>query len=137
MNAVIEKGMDDGAEITFPRMSEQRPGMIPGDVVFKVRVKEHDRFTRRGNHLHMQMEISLGEALLGFEKTVLHLDGREVKIKEKGITHPYDTKTIKGEGMPQHDVSSVKGDLHIKMHVNFPRQLTKAQREFIQSTGWL
>jgi DnaJ-class molecular chaperone len=137
LKAVIEKGMNDGASITFERMSEQKPGMIPGDVVFKVKVKRHPRFQRRGNDLHMEMTISLGEALLGFEKKIVHLDGREVTIKEKGVTGPYDTKRIPQEGMPHHDVPSQKGDLFVKMKVNFPRQMTAEQIKFVKTSGWL
>jgi len=137
LKAVIEQGMGDGASITFERMSEQRPGMIPGDVVFKVKVKPHGRFTRRNNDLHMEMTITLGEALLGFQKKITHLDGREVTITEKGITGPYDTKRIVGEGMPHHDVPSQKGDLFVKMKVTFPRQMTAEQVKFIKTSGWM
>jgi len=136
LEAVIEKGMGDGAKITFERMSEQKPGEIPGDVVFKVKVKKHARFTRRGNDLHMDMDISLTEALLGFKKTIRHLDGRSVELEVSGVTGPYETKRIQGEGMPHHEVTSVKGDLFVKMKVNFPRKLSADQIKFVQSAGW-
>merc|ERR1712046_212688 len=135
LKAEIEKGMNDGASISFPRMSEQKPGMIPGDVVFKVKVKPHARFKRKGNDLHMEMQISLSEALLGFKKKIQHLDGRMVELNVKGVTGPYDTKRIQQEGMPVHDVPSQKGDLFVKMKVTVPRQLTAEQIKFVQGTG--
>jgi len=137
LKAVIEQGMGDGAKIVFERMSEQRPGQIPGDVVFKVKVKPHSRFKRRNNDLHTEMTITLGEALLGFQKTITHLDGRLVTLTEKGVTSPYDTKRITGEGMPHHDVPSQRGDLFVKMKVDFPRQLTAEQVKFIKTSGWV
>jgi len=137
LKAVIEKGMDNGAGITFERMSEQRPGMIPGDVVFRVKTKPHSVFTRQGNDLHVEMEISLGEALTGFSKKVTHLDGREVTVEENGVTSPYDTKRIEGEGMPLHDVPSQKGDLYVKIKVNWPAKVSEAQKAFVKSSDWM
>jgi len=136
LKADIEKGMGDGASITFPRMSEQKPGLIPGDVIFKVKIKRHPRFTRRGSDLHTEMQITLGESLVGFTKKITHLDGREVIITEKGVTTPYDTKRISGEGMPVHDVPSQKGDLFVKMKVAYPKQMTAEQATFVKAQGW-
>jgi len=79
LSAVIEKGVADGAEIKFPRKSEQSPGQVPGDVIMKLKTKRHKVFTRDGKDLKMAMKISLKEALLGLEKTVEHLDGHEVQ----------------------------------------------------------
>jgi hypothetical protein len=48
--------------------------------VFKLREQgNHPRFRREGNDLHHTMHITLKEALLGFRKSVLHLDGRMVR----------------------------------------------------------
>merc|ERR1711865_851718 len=129
--------MNDGSTITFERMSEQQPGQIPGDVIFKVALKPHSRFERRGNDLHITMEISLGESLVGFKKTIRHLDDREVEVSSQGITGPYDTKRISGEGMPQHDVPSQRGDLFVKMQVTFPGKMTAEQVKFVKTSGWM
>ncbi len=57
-------------------------GVTPGNVVFKLRERQgHPRFRREGNDLHHTMHISLKEALLGFRKSILHLDGREVRTR--------------------------------------------------------
>ena len=74
---------------------------------------------------------------MGFKKKIQHLDGREVEVLSKGITGPYDTKRIQGEGMPHHGVPSQKGDLFVKMHVYLPRQLTADQIQFVKSSGWM
>merc|ERR1719163_848887 len=42
----LEKGMKDGEKITFKGKSEQRPGLIPGDVHLVLREQRHQRFTR-------------------------------------------------------------------------------------------
>jgi hypothetical protein len=68
-------GMREGDELVFPRMSEQRPGAIPGDV--RMRLKQEGGsstggggggggggdFKRRGDDLHVDLRISLKVAL--------------------------------------------------------------------------
>lgn len=133
LNAVIEKGMDAGAEIKFERMSEQRPGQIPGDVIMVIKQKPHDRFRREGNDLHMEMDISLRDALLGFRKTFTHLDGHEVVIDTGSrITRPFQVRRYEDEGMPHHEVPSNFGALHVKFKVIFPSSLTDVQKQFVE-----
>ena len=51
ITAVIEKGHADGSQLRFERMSEQRPGQIPGDVILNLRQAQHRTFTRQGDDL--------------------------------------------------------------------------------------
>merc|ERR1719181_125449 len=90
-------------------MSEQRPGQIPGDVIMRLGQKKHRLFNRDGNDLKMEMTITLKEALLGFTKTITHMDEHTVEISRKRITKPFFVKTIKGEGMPIHQFPSEHG----------------------------
>ena len=56
-------------------------GVTPGNVIFKLKEQpNHPRFRREGNDLHHTMHITLKEALLGFRKSILHLDGRLVRV---------------------------------------------------------
>merc|ERR1719487_1362391 len=66
----IEEGMRDGETVTFERMAEQRPGMLPGSVVFTLKASKHSKFVRRGDDLHMDLQISLREALLGWQQSI-------------------------------------------------------------------
>lgn len=134
MTLQVEKGMRDGDAITFEMMGEQKPKTIPGDVVFKLKAQKHKTFKRRGNDLTMKMNLSLRQALLGFEKTIRHLDGHEVKIRREGITSHGAVMTVKGEGMPLRDDPEEFGGLYIEFHVDFPDSLTKDQIEAIAKT---
>lgn len=133
LTTMVERGIAEGAEIKFPRKSEQSPGQVPGDVVMTLKTKKHAVFKREGNDLHMTMTISLKEALLGFSKTVQHLDTHEVEVETDKITRPHSVKRIKGEGMPIHNFPSDFGDLHVKFVVDMPRQLTAEQAEAIKN----
>lgn len=132
LTATIEKGMKHGEEITFERESEMRPGMIPGDVVFVLRQTPHRTYNREGDDLHMTMTITLKEALTGFRHTITQLDGREIVVESKGVTKPFEVRTIKDEGMPVHNFPSQHGDLHVKFKISFPKRLSPEQIETLK-----
>jgi DnaJ-class molecular chaperone len=94
--AHIEKGMPSDGEVRFERESEQTPGVTPGDVIFKFKQQPHARFRRTGDDLHHEMHLSLREALLGFSRTVAHLDGRQVTVQHGGITQPFEVRKVRG-----------------------------------------
>eukprot|EP00405_Crypthecodinium_cohnii_P015786 CAMPEP_0206446244 /NCGR_PEP_ID=MMETSP0324_2-20121206/16019_1 /ASSEMBLY_ACC=CAM_ASM_000836 /TAXON_ID=2866 /ORGANISM="Crypthecodinium cohnii, Strain Seligo" /LENGTH=492 /DNA_ID=CAMNT_0053914675 /DNA_START=200 /DNA_END=1678 /DNA_ORIENTATION=- len=127
----IERGMRSGDQITFPRMAAQKPGMLPGDVVLTLKQKKNRRFERQGDDLHMNMKVSLREALLGWHQTIRHLDKHVVETETSSITRPYQVFKIKGEGMPHRDDPASFGDMYVKVEVEFPRTLTKEQSEAV------
>lgn len=47
---------------------------------------QHPRFTRQKDDLAVEVLLSLEEALLGFSKSILHLDGHEVHLKRSAVT---------------------------------------------------
>ncbi|XP_047966372.1 dnaJ protein ERDJ3B [Salvia hispanica] len=127
----IEKGMQDGQEVLFYEEGEPIIDGEAGDLKFRVRTAPHDRFRREGNDLHTTVTITLVQALVGFEKTVKHLDEHLVDISSKGITKPKQVRKFKGEGMPLH-FSNKKGDLYVAFEVIFPTSLTEEQKTKIK-----
>ena len=61
------------------------PGYEPGDVIIEIRIKKHNLFQRSGADLTYTADISLLEALTGFELLITHLDGRKVLIKSQKV----------------------------------------------------
>eukprot|EP00753_Platysulcus_tardus_P014189 PLAT4186.1.p1 GENE.PLAT4186.1~~PLAT4186.1.p1 ORF type:complete len:402 (+),score=113.79 PLAT4186.1:153-1208(+) len=127
--ATIERGMASDEEILFERAGEQQPGMIPGDVVFKLEARKHRLFERRGNDLYMTQRISLREALLGFDRSIRHLDGHSVSLSSNAITKPFQQRRLRKEGMPVHNFPAEHGDLYVTYEVNFPRTLSDSAKE--------
>ncbi|KAF6156992.1 hypothetical protein GIB67_039753 [Kingdonia uniflora] len=127
----IEKGMQDGQEVLFYEDGEPIIDGEPGDLRFRIRTAPHDRFRREGNNLYTTITITLVQALVGFEKTIKHLDEHLVDISTKAVTKPKEVKKFIGEGMPLH-VSSKKGDLFLTFEVLFPKSLTDDQKLMIK-----
>ena len=87
----IDKGMANGENIVMEREGEQVPDLARGDLIFTLRQKPHKTFKRVGDNLFIDIHINLEEALLGFQKTITHMDGHRVTIKsEKGEVIQHD-----------------------------------------------
>ena len=128
MTLYIEKGMTDGSEIKFEEFGEEQPDKDPGNLIFVVQELPDKIFKREKDNLRYTLEISLKDALLGFEKYITHLDGHQVKVKRDGVSQQGDVLKIKGEGMPIHNKGDT-GDLYVVLKIVFPQNLTDIQRE--------
>jgi DnaJ-class molecular chaperone len=133
LEVLVEKGMPDGHEIKFEYMNEQTPGQVPGDVIFVLKQKKDDPslFRRSGNDLEMTYQITLVEALLGFETEIEHLDGHKVKFGQQKVTKPGTVLRIKNEGMPLHGVPSEHGVLRVHLDILFPDEIDDTARQKI------
>lgn len=129
----IERGMSFGDTLTFRSMGEQQPKKIPGDVVLKLAEIKDKVFRRSGNDLHTDIHVSLKEALLGFERTLTHLDERKLELSYKGVTKPSSVMKVEGEGMPYRGDPTMMGNLLVKLHIDMPReeQLTESHRQWL------
>ncbi|CAH0494128.1 unnamed protein product [Peronospora farinosa] len=132
LTAAIERGMPSAHEIVFERESEQRPGMMPGNVIFRLQQVPHKRFRRAGDDLHYNLMISLEEALLGYKKPMKHLDDRTVVLSNSHVTTPFEVRIVEGEGMPVHNYPSQLGNLHVHHEIRFPTKLSVEQKELVK-----
>ena len=69
--------------------SPSSPDYEPGDVVLRVRSrKEAGGWRRKESSLYWREVVGVGEALLGFERNLTHLDGHVVTLRREGVTQP-------------------------------------------------
>lgn len=129
LDVLIEKGMKDGETVTFPRMAEQKPGQLPGSVIFTLETKKHPKFERRGDDLHMNLKVTLQEALLGWTQKVRHMDGHLLEVGTTSVTRPFQVFKVAGEGMPLRDDPASFGNLFVRVEVIFPTTLTPQQQD--------
>merc|ERR1719359_405139 len=81
LEVLIQKGSPDNHKVIFREMADEHPDADTGDVIFLLKQQEHADFKRRGADLFIERDISLVEALCGFEMEIPHLDGRKLIIK--------------------------------------------------------
>jgi len=118
----VEPGMKDNQRITFAGESDQAPDMEPGDIIFVVRTKPHDRFKRSGDDLIMSKSITLVEALTGFQFSFEHLDKRNIIVKSapNQVVKPGDIMALPDMGMPIYGRPFSFGRMLVKFDIIFP-----------------
>ncbi|KAI4356676.1 hypothetical protein L6164_000681 [Bauhinia variegata] len=118
----VEKGMQQGQKIAFEGQADEAPDTVTGDIIFVLQVKEHPKFKRKQDDLYIEHNLSLTEALCGFQFVLTHLDGRQLLIKSNPgeVIKPGQYKAINDEGMPQYGKPFMKGRLYIIFNVDFP-----------------
>lgn len=121
----IRKGMKDKQKLVFEGEADEKPNVLPGDIIFVLQEKEDPLFERQGNDLLIKKKINLTEALTGFEFTITHLDKRVLFVKSKKgqVIKPGQRLQIKEEGMPLLSNQFEKGNLIIQFEVEFPDTL--------------
>lgn len=124
----IEKGMQDGHKITFDSQTDEVPDHAAGSVHFEIATQKHDRFERVGDDLHYGLDITLSEALVGVNRVVRQLDGRNISVQTSKVISPKERVTIAGEGMPSFDGGKT-GDMVVEFWVKFPGVLSEEQKK--------
>lgn len=124
----IKPGWKKGTKITFPEKGNLDPGIIPADLVFVVDEKPHPVYSRDGNDLVIEQDITLLDALIGKTVEVKTLDGRNVMIPLTVIVKPGYELIVPNEGMPNSKEPRNKGNLRIKFNVIYPSRLTGEQK---------
>ncbi|GJZ74584.1 DnaJ homolog subfamily B member 1, partial [Tanacetum coccineum] len=114
----IKPGWKKGTKLTFPEKGNQEPGVIAADLIFVVDEKLHEVFTREGNDLVVNQEISLVDALTGKTIELTSLDGRNLLIPVTEMVKPGYELTVPNEGMPISKDPRKKGNLRIKFDVS-------------------
>lgn len=128
----IQAGMRDGDRIKFDQVADEAVGHIPGDLIFIIKQAPDALFHREGDDLHMTMVINLHQALVGFEKSFIHLDGREVKLNKQDVTYCGEVVRMSGQGMPKKGSGRKSfGDLFITLQIDFPRSFNERQKKLI------
>ena len=89
--------------------------------------KEHPTLKRDGDDLRTTIDISLKEALTGWNRTVKTIDGRQLPVSGGGPTAPGYEERFPGLGMPTKK-PGVRGDFIVKINVKFPTTLTPSQK---------
>lgn len=139
VKVTIQRGMMAGQSIVLPGEMDQVPNSAPADIIFVLAQRRHETFTRRGHDLAIVVTISLREALCGFRRSFIHLDGRTVVIappRGRKIYHDKKQKQIEpnadeeGETGGDDEVEQIphaapiiirSGDIHVLKGEGMPK----------------
>jgi molecular chaperone DnaJ len=123
----IPAGVKDGSRIRLPGKGEAGlRGGAPGDLYVVTHVSESPVFQRKGDHLEVEVPITVTEALAGADVEVPTLDGTKKLRVPPGTKHG-TVQRLRGEG-PAVPGSGSKGDLRYRFVIDVPRTLSAEQR---------
>jgi curved DNA-binding protein len=114
---VLPPNMYDGMEIRKPELGRyDLRAFRNGDLIIKVKVKEHPHLTPIGNDLQCIVPVSLYEAVLGAEIEVPTATGKVV-MKIQPLSQPGRVYRLKGLGLGG-------GDQLVKIDVLIPQKIS-------------
>ena len=92
-------------------------GGAPGDAMVEIAIRPHPVFTRRGEDVHIELPISVPEAVLGANATVPTIDG-PVRISVPAGSNSGRSLRLKGRGIARPD--GRRGDQYVRLLVILP-----------------
>ena len=125
----IPAGAEHGEMIRMPGRGESAPGASAGDLYVKLHVRQDKAFTREGSNLVTALTVKLSHALLGGEYTIQTLEGDAPISIPSGVVHGEYIR-VRGKGVPVGRGS--RGDLMVRIDIEFPKKLSKTARELVQ-----
>jgi molecular chaperone DnaJ len=126
----VPPGVEHGTRIRCTGEGDAgRSGGARGDLYVVLSVRAHDFFERQGHDLHCVIPISFPQAALGAEIEMPGLDG-PVTLKIPEGTQSGRELRIRSRGVPYLNEKG-RGDLIVKLLVQIPKKLTRAERELI------
>jgi molecular chaperone DnaJ len=130
LNVKIPPGVEDGTRIRYAGEGDAGRSAGPrGDLYVVLAIRPHDFFEREGQDLHCVIPISFPQATLGAEIEIPGIDG-PVNLKIPEGTQSGREVRVRGRGVPYLNDKG-HGDLVVKVLVQIPRKLTRAQRELV------
>jgi molecular chaperone DnaJ len=130
LNVKVPPGVEDGTRIRYQGEGDAgRSGGPKGDLYVVLSIRPHDFFERNGQDLHCVVPISFPQAALGAEIEIPGIDG-PVNLKVPEGTQSGKELRIRGRGVPFLNEKG-HGDLVVRVLVQVPRKLTRAQRDLV------
>ena len=139
VDVTLPPGIEDGMRVRVSGEGEQAEWNGPrGDLYVDVIVKSHDFFKRHGQDVTCEVPVSYSQVALGAELEIPSLEkGRWLTVEiPRGVQSGTPIK-LAGEGFPDIERPSRRGDLYVRILVETPRKLTGRQEELLRELAEL
>jgi molecular chaperone DnaJ len=133
----VPAGVDTGMRLRLAGEGEGGSlGGPPGDLYVVMAIDQHDLFQRDGADLHLELPVSVFQAMLGAKVAITTILGEETEVVVKSGAQPGEVVRLNGSGMP-HVNGGRRGDLYVHLRVVVPAKLSKEQRQLIEEVAEL
>ena len=132
LDVTIPPGTEDGQ--TLRLKGQGLPGTgggASGDAYIEVKVLPHPIFTRQGTDVHIELPVTLPEAVLGATVTAPTIDG-PVSLKVPPESNTGSTLRLKGKGVLDRG-SGKRGDQYVRLKVVLPDRADPDLKQFLEN----
>jgi DnaJ-class molecular chaperone len=129
LDVTIPPGTRDGQVLRLRGKGHPGIGGGPaGDALIEIEVRPHRFFTRKGDDIHVELPISLSEAVLGGKVQVPTPSG-EVTMTIPKWSNTGTVLRLRGQGVPR--LGGNRGDEYVTLKVMLPRTPDPELEKFI------
>jgi DnaJ-class molecular chaperone len=107
-------------------------GGEPGDAYVEVHIRPHPVFQRKDGDIHVELPVTLAEAVLGGKVTVPTVTG-DVTLTIPPGSNTGSTLRLKGKGIPARG-GEPAGDQYVRLKVVLPKPADEELKAFLE--GW-
>jgi curved DNA-binding protein len=126
----IPAGVEEGRTIRLSGEGEEGAhGGPSGDLVLRIKLRPHPRFTLDGHDLHVDVPVTPWEAALGAELAVPTLDGL-ARVAVPAGSSSGRTVRVRRHGYPW--PGGGRGDLYATLRIAVPERLSDRERELFE-----
>ncbi len=130
----IPPGADTGSRVKLKGMGGAgMKGGPAGNLFIELTVTPHPLFKREGNHLYVDVPITIGEAVLGGKIKVPTLDGSVTMTLPQG-TDSGKKFRLKGKGIPNRQTGKA-GDEYAIINIVVPKKINEKTKEALEEIG--
>ncbi|MEA2275852.1 MAG: molecular chaperone DnaJ [Solirubrobacteraceae bacterium] len=123
----IPAGVREGSRVRLAGKGEPgRNSGPPGDLYVITHVTASPVFARKGDHVEVEVPLTIPEAIRGAEVEVPTLDGRK-KLRVPAGTKHGTVQRLRGEGPPRLSGKG-RGDIHYRFVIDVPASLSREQK---------
>ncbi len=127
----IPAGISDGQTIRLKGQGGAGHGGPAGDALIEVKVKPHPLFKREGRDIHMELAVSLGEAVNGGKVEAPTVHG-PVTLNIPAWSNTGTRMRLKGKGVPA-GKKEPAGDQYVTLKIVLPKNPDADLQEFVKS----
>lgn len=122
LDLTVPEGVSDGQVLRLKgKGSPSRGGGDAGDALVEIRVKPHAQFKRQGLDVHLDLPITIDEAVLGAKVEVPTVDGRVQLSIPKGTSSGRIFR-LKGKGV-RNAATNTTGDQLVTVRIVLPETI--------------
>ena len=132
VEVTVPAGIDDDQSLRLSGLGDAGANGGPaGDLIVIVTVRPDAMFERDRYDVHVVVPITYSQAVMGAEVVVPTIDGKVQYTVPEG-TQSGTTFRLRGKGI-QYVNGRGRGDQYVRVEVEIPKKLTRAQREALKT----